>query len=202
MRRPAEEGDPFIVLHRLLGLGEHAGFRGFDQLEAFEIVLGLGDHVENDAVAVVAGLDAVDLAVELVLELAEVGQRLDAAVGDILRHDDAIARALEILADRLDRAVVGVGLHVVGHRRHPVAEEDVDVLVLQRGVGDRHGEHLDVRLVAERGQEHRGNAGGRLDVGPADIGKAHGLQLSGSPAKAAPEDRIAVTPKAAAKDFA
>ena len=36
---------------------------------------GFVDHVEDDAVAVIAGLDAVDLAVELVLELAEVGQR-------------------------------------------------------------------------------------------------------------------------------
>ena len=97
MRRPAEEDDPLIVLHRLLGLRQHAGFRGFDQFEAFEIVLRLLDHVEDDAVAVIAGLDAIDLAVELVLELADVGQRLDAGFGDIGRHDDAVAGALRFV---------------------------------------------------------------------------------------------------------
>ena len=36
------------------------------------------DHVQDHAVAVVAGLDAVDLAVELVLELGDVGEVLEA----------------------------------------------------------------------------------------------------------------------------
>ena len=42
-----------------------------------------------------------------------------------------------------------IGLAVGLHGRHPVAEEDVDVLVLQRGVGDRHRQDLGRRLVAE-----------------------------------------------------
>ena len=45
--------------------------------------LPLLDHLEDQAVAVVARLDAVDLAVELVLELGDVGEALEARV---VRH--------------------------------------------------------------------------------------------------------------------
>ena len=54
------------------GLHQHATLRAFDQFEAGEIVLGLGDHAADDAVAVVARLDAVNLAAELVLVGAEI----------------------------------------------------------------------------------------------------------------------------------
>ena len=141
----AEEDDPFIVLDRLLGGGQHAGLRAFDQLEAFELVRRIGDHFADDAVAVIAGFDAIDLGAELVLVGADVGEALDARVGHILRNDEAIARALEIGADVFDRLLVEIGLHVRRHRRHPVAEEDVDVLVLHRGIGDRHRERARFR---------------------------------------------------------
>ena len=57
----------FIVLHRLFGLGQHARFRAFDQFKAGQVVLGIVNHRADDAVAVIARFDAVDLAVELVL---------------------------------------------------------------------------------------------------------------------------------------
>ncbi len=75
------------------------------------------------------------------------------------------------------------------HGRHPVAEEDVDVLVLQRGIGHRHRQHLDhLRLVAEgrRGSPRRSPVVA-VDVGPADIGEAApALQLSPASAARAP----------------
>ena len=169
MRRPAEEGDPLVVLHRLLGLGEHSSLGRFDEIEAFQPVLGIGDHLEHDAVTVIAGLDAVHLAVELVLELADILQALDAGLGDIGRHDDAVTGTLKVLADRLDRALVCIFLDVGGHRRHPVAEEDVEVVVLERCVGDRYRQDLDVWLITESLEQDRSDAGGRLDIGPADV---------------------------------
>ncbi len=63
--------------------------------------------------------------------------------------------------------------------RHPVAEEDVDVLVLQRLIGDRNRENLDVRLVAEVLQNDGGCGGGGGDVGPADVGKTDGRAAIG-----------------------
>jgi hypothetical protein len=45
---------------------------------------------------------------------------------------------------------VAVGGDVGLHRRHPVAEEHVDVAGGERGVGDRDREDLDLGLVAQR----------------------------------------------------
>ena len=82
----------------------------------------------------------------------------------------------------LDRSVIGEGLHIGGHARHPVAEEHIDVLVLERLIGHRHGEHLDFGLIAQRLEQDVGDARRRLDVGPAHIRKTHllaGLGVAG-----------------------
>ena len=102
------------------------------------------DHLEDQPVAVVAGLDAVDLAVELVAELGDVGEVLEPLLGEVGRHGEGVLGALEVDADVLDRAVLEVGPDVGLHGRHPVAEEHVDVVVLQAGVGHRHREDLDL----------------------------------------------------------
>ena len=133
----------------------------------------LVDHVEDQLVAVIAGLDPVDLAGELVAELGDVLEVLEARLVGVGRHGKRIFRPFEIGRDHLDALVVEIGLADRIHGRHPVAEEDVDVLVLHRGVGDRHGQHLGRGLVAEAFQHARRERGGRRDVGPADIGEAH-----------------------------
>jgi hypothetical protein len=137
---------------------------------------GVGlDHVEDQAVAVVARLDAVDLTAEFVAQLGDIGEVLDAGLGGVLRHRQGVLGALQVDAEHLDRAVVPVGGDVAFHGRHPVAEEDVDVAVLQAGVGHRHREHLRLRRVAKAFQHHRSRCRGRRDVGPADVGEAHVL---------------------------
>ena len=179
MRRPAKESDPLVVLHGLFGLRQHARLRAFDQFETFELVLGVFDHRGDDAVAIVTGFDAVELGIELVLVSHHVGDVLDACVGHILRHDDAVTGALEIDGELLDRLVVEIGFHVGGHRRHPVAQECIDVLVLHRSISDGHRQCLDFRLIAQRIEHDRGDAGDHLNVGPADIGEAHRLATFG-----------------------
>src|SRR5690606_7445854 len=56
-----------------------------------------------------------------------------------------------------------------------VAQEDVDVLVLERGVGDRHRKHLYVRAVAQRLENDGGGGRGGGDVRPADICEMYSL---------------------------
>ena len=129
--------------------------------------------MDVSAVAVVARLDAVDLAVQLVLELGDVGEVLDAGLRRVLRHRQGVLGALQVDAEHLDRTLVAILGEIAFHGRHPVAEEDVDVAVLQAGVSHRHGEHLRFRLVAEAFQHHRGGRRGRGDVGPADVGEIH-----------------------------
>ena len=52
--------------------------------------------LEDQAVAVVARLDAVDLAVELVLELGDVGVSLQPGVGAVRRNRERVLRPVEV----------------------------------------------------------------------------------------------------------
>ena len=174
MRLPAEEHDRILAAGRALDLGQHALLGALDQLEVLQAERVRLDHLQDQAVAVVARLDAVDLPFQLVLELGDVGKVLQTLVGEVGRHREGVLGALEIGADRFDRAVVEIGPHVAFHGRHPVAEEHVDVLVLHARIGDRHRKDLDLGLVAEALEHHRRGGRGRGDVGPADIGEAHG----------------------------
>src|SRR3546814_10624867 len=58
----------------------------------------------------------------------------------VLRHRQGVLGAFQVGAQHLDRALFAVLGDVGLHGRHPVAEEDVDVAVLQAGVGHRDGE--------------------------------------------------------------
>ena len=62
MRRPAEEDDILLVAGRALHFGQHPLLARFDELEVLQAELVALDEVEDEAVAVVAGLDAEDLA--------------------------------------------------------------------------------------------------------------------------------------------
>ncbi len=117
------------LLDRLLGLGEHARFRARPPRSLW--CFRLGDHIVDDAMAVVTGLDTVDFAGELVLVGAEIGEALPPASATYC-GTTVPARCARFWLTGLNRAVVGVGFDVCGHARHPVAEEHVDVFVLLR----------------------------------------------------------------------
>ncbi len=74
VRLPAEEDDRLLAPRRALDLGQHALLARLDDLEFLQAELVRLDHVDDQAVAVVARLDAVDLAGELALELRDVGE--------------------------------------------------------------------------------------------------------------------------------
>src|SRR3546814_20419721 len=77
-------------------------------LEVAQIERVLVDHVEDQAVAVVARLDAVDLAVEIVLELGDVGEVLQALLRGVLRHPQGVLGAFQVGPPRLHGAVLSV----------------------------------------------------------------------------------------------
>jgi hypothetical protein len=122
---------------------------------------------------------AVDLARQLLLELRDVAEGFEALVVEIFGNREGVFRAFEVGVEHLDRLVLHIGLPVRLHGGHPVAEEDVDVLVLHGRVGDRNGQHLGLRAVAEPFQQAAGDGRGRRDVGPSHIREARALAARG-----------------------
>ncbi|MNI05818.1 hypothetical protein D3C73_587820 [compost metagenome] len=180
MRRPAEEDHGGVAFLRAVDLRQHACFAGLDDLEArvLEAEGVLVDHRLDQAVAIVARLDAVDLAVELFLEFGDVGEVMQALVVQRLRDGEGVLGALEVGAYGFHGAGIAVGLDVVFHGRHPVAQEHVHVLAVGQGlVGHGHGNHGGLGLVAEGVEHDAGGRGCRGDVGPADIGEVYGTAL-------------------------
>ena len=171
VRLPAQEHDGLAAPRQAIDLREHALLGGFAHLEAAQAEHVPVDHPLDQAVAVVAGLDPVDLAVERVLVRGDVGEVGDAQIGGGLVHGERVLRALEVRAHRVDGARLAVGGDVGLHRRHPVAEEHVHVARGHRGVGHRHRQELHVGLVAERVEHDGGRGRGRGDVGPAHVGE-------------------------------
>ena len=174
MRFPGQEHDRFLGADRTLDLREHALFARFDELEIPKMIEILLEHLEHVAVAVVAGFDAVDRMIQRTREALDVGEVMEARFVGVGRHGQCVFRAREIGADFDDRAVGDVLAAIRLLRRHPIAEEHVNVLVLQRCERDRHGQHGDLRRVAELLQECGRERRGRGHVGPADVGEAHG----------------------------
>ncbi len=172
---PAEEQDRFLALDGPLDLGEHALLARFDEIEAAQPVLVVLDDPEDRPVAVVARLDPVDLALELALEFLDVVEALETLVVQVLGHREGVFGTREVRPEHLDLLLVEVGLPVGLHRRHPVAEEHVDVLGTERRIGHRDREDLALGRVTHAGQHPGGECRRRRDVGPADIGEAHRL---------------------------
>jgi hypothetical protein len=173
MRLPSQEHDPLLALRGAGHLGQHSLLGGLDHVEALQAEGVLVEHLLDQAVAVVARLDAVDLAVQLVLELGDISKALNAAVGHVLGHRERVLGTLEIDTQHLDRAVVTIRGQVTLHGRHPIAEKDVDVAVLQAGVGHGHRQHLRRRFVTQALEHDRGRRRRGGDIGPANVREAH-----------------------------
>ena len=175
MRFPAEKDDMFIALCRPRNLCQHALLGRFHDLKSFKAKRIGGDHVQDQPVSVIARFNAVDFGIKLILELGDIGKALQAGIMGILRDGKRIFRTLKIDANRLHRPVFAIGFNVTLHGRHPVAQEDVNVLVLQRGISHRHGQNLHVGFISERRQDNRSGRCRCGNVGPANIGKTHSL---------------------------
>ena len=62
---------------------------------------------------------------------------------------------------------------------HPIAQEHIDVVVLDGGEGDGNREHGDRRRVADGTQQLRDQRGGGGHIGPADVRESHDLAALG-----------------------
>ncbi|MDT4848370.1 hypothetical protein FQZ97_824580 [compost metagenome] len=174
VRFPAEEHGPLLEVLGALHLGEHAVLAGLHEFEVAQAEGAPCDHLVDQCIAVVAGLDAVDLAAQLLLELRQVGEALHAAFPGGLVHRQGVLGACEIGAEALHRAFIQVGTDVVFTARHPVAKEDIDLAFTHRLVGVGGRQTLDLGDVAELAQHIAGDGGGDGDVAPADVGEVHG----------------------------
>ncbi len=173
MRGPRQEHDRLPGSVGPLDLRQHALLARFDEPETAEAELVLPDQLEDDVVAVVAGFDAVNRCPQLFSESVDVREVLEPCVVQIVGHAERVLGADQVVADDFDGAVVGVGLQDRCLRRHPVAEEDVDVAVLHRLQRDRHGKHGNHWLVAQVRQHLREHGRGRGFRGPADVREPH-----------------------------
>ena len=173
MRFPGEKDDRFLVPGRPLDLGQLALFARLDQLEVPEIEEVLLQHLEYMAIAVIAGLDPVDGVLQGRREAVDVIEGPQTRLPGVGGNGEGVLRAAEVGAHHVDRPFLDVlpAVGVLG--RHPIAEEHVDILVFERGKGDRHRQQRRGRCVPQVAQHLGGQCGGRGDVGPAHVGEAH-----------------------------
>jgi hypothetical protein len=95
-------------------------------------------HLQDQAVAVVARLDAVNLVVQSSAEPFDIVEVVKTRRIRIGRHGEGVLGALEIGTDHHHGTVGEIGCAVGFLRGHPVAEEHIDVFVLHRRERHRH----------------------------------------------------------------
>jgi hypothetical protein len=98
----------------------------------------LFDHSQDQAIAVVSRLDAVDGVFQLGREALDVGKITQAGCIGIGGNGQRVFRAGQIHANHLNGVTVQIGLSVRLHGGHPIAQEDIDVFVLHRREGHRN----------------------------------------------------------------
>ncbi len=147
MRFPAEENDRLAGFFRAGDLRQHPLLGGFDDFERLQSECILGHHVEDQAVAVITGLDAVNLAAKRVAVRGDVLEILDAEFGTLGVGRQRILGAGQVFPQRFDRFVFAVRRDIPFHGRHPVAEENI-VFVFQGCIGNGNREKLDVGFIA------------------------------------------------------
>ncbi len=180
MRRPAEEHHRFLAPHGAVDGGEHAGLAGLDQLELAQVELVLAGHRLDLGVGARARLDAVELAAQLLVELVDVGERLQALVGQVFRHGEGGAGIFQAgLVEHLHLAGLDERGDGLGHDRVPVPEEYVQALVADAGEDDLlRGAGL-LGLVTQAVEQHLGHGAGGDHIGPVDHAQAHILAGGG-----------------------
>ncbi len=175
MRLPGEENHRLLVAVGALDLSQHALFARFDQFEIPKAKLILLEHLQHETVAVVAGFDAVNRIVDRRAETPDVVEVLETGLVGVGGNRQGVFRAQQVRSDD-DHGAVGVVWRTIGRLgRHPVAEKDIDVVILQRCEGHGDREHRDVREVTDAAHQFRHQCGGRSHIGPPYIGEAHGL---------------------------
>jgi hypothetical protein len=117
--------------------------------------------------------DTVDLPVEFIGMGGEIVIGFHARLGDVFRHREGELGAFEIGCQRLDRLVVEIGLELFVLHRAPVAEEDIELFVLEHFIGDIEANQRLRGLIAECGQDHRRCGVGERDIRPAEIRHAN-----------------------------
>ncbi|MCY1519030.1 hypothetical protein D9M68_537680 [compost metagenome] len=169
MRFPADEYHRLLTLDRPADRRQHRRLAGLHQLEATQAELIAVDHFLDVGVGAGTRLDAVDLAVQLILELGDVREGLQPLLRGVGRHGqggDGVRQAG--LCEHLDLALVEERLDVVVHRRLPVTKEEVDLLLVDAGEDDllRRGDlgSLVTEPIEQGGSHRRGGD----DIRPAN----------------------------------
>ena len=174
MRLPGKEDDGLLVSIGAIDLGQFALLAGFDQLEVTQPELVLLEHFQDQAIAVIAGFDAVNGIAKCRGEALDVAEVLEPRLIGVRRHRQGVLGAEQIGTHHRHGPVGLVRLAVGFLSRHPVAEKDIDILVLHRGESHRDGQHGNARRIADAAQQPPGQRRGRRDIGPAHIRKTHG----------------------------
>ncbi len=173
MRLPCEEHDRLLAAISPLDLREFTLFARLDQLEIAQAELILLQHFQNQAVAVVAGFDAVNRIVECRGKPVDVLEILESRVVGVRGYGERVLGALKIRTDHDHRTVGVVGFAIGLLGRHPVAEKYVDVLILQGRKRYGNRQHGDGGFVSDTVQQLADQGRGRGDVCPPYIGEAN-----------------------------
>ena len=176
MRGPAEEHHRLLCAVGALDLRQHALLaRLSTSLKPAEPELVGLDQVEDELVAVVAGLDAVDRCRPAAFRnRRDVGEILEARIAQVGGHRQRVLRAHQVAPTTLDRAVLAeraMSASIVGIQ---LPRNTSMSPLFMDGERHRHRQHGYDGLVAELRQDLAEHGRRRGFCGPAHVRKAHG----------------------------
>ncbi|VTR66338.1 conserved hypothetical protein [Desulfosarcina cetonica] len=173
--RPSQEHDPTPLFDAGLDLGQHGHFAGGNDFEFAQAEHVLLDHVADNQVAVVARLDAVNLPVELVAELDDIGKILQPPLGTVGGNGQGVFGAGHVGHVLDHRSVIEKFLGDRGHGGHPVAKEDIRRIAGKRGIDKWYGVNRVLGVVTEAFQHGDGQLALDGHAGPGHAGNANFL---------------------------